>query len=197
MNREILSPEAAAAMFRETGALLEGHFRLTSGLHSSQYMQCARVLQFPSYASRLGEELARRFRSRGVQVVIGPAMGGIIVAQEVARALGGPVRSIFAEREEGKMALRRGFSLQPGEKVLVVEDVITTGGSVKEVIGLVREKGGEVVGVGVLVDRSGGEAKFDLPLEAVLSLKIASYPPDKCPLCAQGLPAVKPGSRQG
>lgn len=183
-------------MFRDSGALLEGHFLLTSGRHSNQYMQCARVLQYPVYASRLGEELARRYRDEKVEVVIGPAMGGIVVAQEVARALGGSVRSLFTEREDGKMALRRGFSLTPGEKVLVVEDVITTGGSVQEVMDLVNQLGGDVVGVGVLVDRSGGEVKFKPRLEAVLTMSIETYPPENCPLCKKGQPAVKPGSRK-
>jgi len=190
-----LTEDEALFMFKESQALLEGHFRLTSGRHSNQYMQCARVLQYPAYASRLGAELARRFREAEVQVVIGPAIGGIVLAQEVARALGGQVRSLFAERENGVMSLRRGFSLEPGERVLVVEDVITTGGSVQEVIELVKNLGGEVVGVGVLVDRSGGQVSFAVPKEAVLTMEIVSYPPEACPLCDQGLPVVKPGSR--
>ncbi|NLC07920.1 MAG: orotate phosphoribosyltransferase [Syntrophomonadaceae bacterium] len=190
-----MTEDEALFMFKESQALLEGHFRLTSGRHSNQYMQCARVLQYPAYASRLGAELARRFREAEVQVVIGPAIGGIVLAQEVARALGGQVRSLFAERENGVMSLRRGFSLEPGERVLVVEDVITTGGSVQEVIELVKNLGGEVVGVGVLVDRSGGQVSFAVPKEAVLTMEIVSYPPEACPLCDQGLPVVKPGSR--
>lgn len=190
-----LTEDEALLMFKDSQALLEGHFRLTSGRHSNQYMQCARVLQYPVYASRLGAELARRFREAEVQVVIGPAMGGIVLAQEVARALGGQVRSLFAERENGVMSLRRGFSLEPGVRVLVVEDVITTGGSVQEVIELVKDLGGEVVGVGVLVDRSGGQVSFAVPKEAVLTMEIVSYPPEACPLCDQGLPLVKPGSR--
>ncbi|NPV91423.1 MAG: orotate phosphoribosyltransferase [Firmicutes bacterium] len=195
MDIKELDQSEAMEMFRDSGALLEGHFLLTSGRHSNQYMQCAKVLQYPGYASRLGEELARRYKDQGVELVIGPAMGGIIVAQEVARALGGKVRSLFAEREGGQMSLRRGFAIEPGEKVLVVEDVITTGGSVQEVVELVRSLGGEVVGVGVLVDRSGGEVKFEPRMEAVLQMHIVSYPPDDCPLCSQGLPAIKPGSR--
>ena len=190
-----LDEEEALFMFRDSQALLEGHFRLTSGRHSNQYMQCARVLQYPKYAARLGAELAQRYQDAGVQVVIGPAMGGIVLAQEVARALGGQVRSLFAERENGAMSLRRGFSLESGEKVLVVEDVVTTGGSVQEVVELVQNLGGDVVGVGVLVDRSGGEVQFGVRKEAVLTMHIVSYPPDDCLLCNQGLPVVKPGSR--
>ncbi len=192
---EPLPEEKALAMFRQSQALLEGHFRLTSGRHSNQYMQCAQVLQYPAYASRLGQELARRFQKEDVQVVIGPAMGGVVLAQEVARALGGSVRSLFAERENGRMALRRGFWLQPGEKVLIVEDVITTGGSVQEVLELVGQLGGKPVGVGVLVDRSGGKVQFPVRKEAVLTLDIIAYTEETCPYCAQGLPIVKPGSR--
>lgn len=191
-----LSEEEALFMFRDSQALLEGHFRLTSGRHSNQYMQCARVLQYPKYAGWLGTELARRYKEAGVQVVIGPAMGGIVLAQEVARALGGQVRSLFAERENDTMSLRRGFYLEPGEKVLVVEDVVTTGGSVQEVVDMVENLGGEVVGVGVLVDRSGGEVQFGVRKEAVLTMNIVTYPANDCPLCNQGLPVVKPGSRK-
>lgn len=180
-------------IFRQSGALLEGHFLLTSGRHSGRYMQCAQVLQYPHLAARLAEELARSFRELGVETVIGPAMGGILVAHEVARALG--VRALFTERENGVMRLRRGFSLAPGEKVLVVEDVITTGGSVREVIAEVREKGAQPLGVGVLVDRSGGKVDFGLPLTAALELEIETYPAEDCPLCRKGSPCVKPGSR--
>jgi len=181
-------------MFMETGALLQGHFLLTSGKHSGQYMQCAQVLQYPRKAARLGRELALKFDGVEVQTVIGPAMGGIIVAHEVGRYLG--VKAIFTERQNGEMALRRGFQLSPGEKVLVVEDVITTGGSVKEVIAIVKEAGAIPVGVGVLVDRSGGKADFGgLLLHSLLQMNIEASEPDNCPLCAQGLPWEKPGSR--
>lgn len=183
----------ALEIFRQSGALLEGHFRLTSGKHSAQYMQCAQVLQHPAFAAELGQELAASFQGQGIQTVIGPAMGGILVAHEVGRALG--TRALFTERENGVMSLRRGFSLEPGEQVLVVEDVITTGGSVKEVIDVVRAQGGIPVGVAVLVDRSGGKVDFGLPLTSVLKLDIQTYEPDACPLCAQGIPAIKPGSR--
>ena len=182
-------------VFKDTGALLEGHFLLTSGKHSSQYMQCAQVLQYPRIAGRFGAELARKFEYLQIETVIGPAMGGIIVAHEVARALG--VKSIFAERQGGEMTLRRGFKLSAGEKVLVVEDVVTTGGSVKEVLNIVREAGAVLVGVGVIVDRSGGQADFGgLPFHSLVQVNIEAYEPDNCPLCAKGLPWEKPGSRE-
>ncbi len=190
----MLTKEQAIEIFTKSKALLTGHFRLTSGRHSSQYMQCAQVLQYPEYASQLCRDLAERFAGMKVDTVIGPALGGIIVAYEVGRAMG--VRTIFTEREQGVMALRRGFIIEPGEKVLVVEDVVTTGGSVKEVIEVVRQKGGEVAGVGVLVDRSNGKVDFGVKTAAVLSMEIQSYDPGDCPLCREGLPVVKPGSRQ-
>jgi len=190
----LLTKEQAIEIFTKSKALLTGHFRLTSGRHSSQYMQCAQVLQYPEYASQLCRDLAERFAGMKVDTVIGPALGGIIVAYEVGRAMG--VRTIFTEREQGVMSLRRGFIIEPGEKVLVVEDVVTTGGSVKEVIEVVRQKGGEVAGVGVLVDRSNGKVDFGVKTEAVLPMEIQSYDPGDCPLCREGLPVVKPGSRQ-
>jgi len=181
-------------IFLDTGALLQGHFLLTSGKHSAQYMQCAQVLQYPRKAAQLGQELAAKFAGTEIDTVIGPAMGGIIVAHEIGRSLG--IKAIFTERQNGEMALRRGFTLSPGEKVLVVEDVITTGGSVKEVIAIVREAGAIPVGVGVLVDRSGGKADFDgLLLHSLLQMDIEAYEADQCPLCAKGLPWEKPGSR--
>jgi orotate phosphoribosyltransferase len=180
-------------IFEKSGALLQGHFRLTSGKHSAQYMQCAQVLQYPHLAAHLGAELAKTWQSQGIETVIGPAMGGIIVAHEVAKALG--VRSLFTERENGKMNLRRDFSLSPGEKVLVVEDVITTGGSVREVLEVVRKLGADPVGVGVLVDRSGGKESFGVPLTSLLQLNIEAFEPDECRLCREGIPCVKPGSR--
>lgn len=189
-----MTRDEAIEVFTESRALLTGHFRLTSGRHSGQYMQCAQVLQYPKYAARLCQDLAEKFDGTKVDVVIGPAMGGIVVSYEVGRVLG--VRSFFTEREQGAMALRRGFTISPGERVLVVEDVVTTGGSVREVIDVVREKGGEVVGVGVLVDRSNGKADFGVKTESVLQMEIESYEPENCPLCEMGLPLVKPGSRQ-
>lgn len=190
----MLTHDEAIEIFTKANALLTGHFRLTSGRHSSKYMQCAQVLQYPQYASVLCESLAEKFKGTEIDLVVGPAMGGIIVAYEVGRALG--VKAFFTERENGAMALRRGFIINPGEKVLVVEDVVTTGGSVKEVIEVVRENGGQVVGVGVLVDRSAGKADFGVPTQSILKLEIESYDPEDCPLCKQGLPVVKPGSRQ-
>lgn len=190
----MLTREEAIEIFTKSNALLNGHFRLTSGRHSSQYMQCAQVLQYPKYASVLCDALGEKFANDGVELVIGPALGGIIVAYEVGRALG--VKTFFTEREEGIMSLRRGFVINPGEKVLVVEDVVTTGGSVKEVIKVVREKGGEVIGVGVLVDRSNGKVDFGVKTESILKMEIESYDPDDCPLCRKGIPVVKPGSRQ-
>ncbi|GAB6181087.1 orotate phosphoribosyltransferase [Desulfotomaculum defluvii] len=181
-------------IFTKTSAMLSGHFLLTSGKHSNRYFQCAQVLQHPQYTQELCRELATKFKNQGVETVIGPAMGGILVSYEVARAMG--VRSLFTERVNGKMALRRNFTIQPGEKVLVVEDVITTGGSVAEVIDVVKSMGGEVVGVGVLVDRSNGKAKLGVRTEALLTVEVETYDPEHCPLCASGMPAVKPGSRQ-
>lgn len=189
----MLSKDEVISIFQNTRAMLTGHFRLTSGRHSDQYFQCALVLQHPNHTETLCRELALRFAGENVSVVIGPAMGGIIVSYEVARALG--VRSMFAERENGVMTLRRGFSIEPGERVLVVEDVITTGGSVREVIKVVRGLGGEVVGAGVLVDRSNGTVDLGVRTEALLTIKVVSYAPEDCPLCKQDIPAVKPGSR--
>ncbi|SDG12437.1 orotate phosphoribosyltransferase [Desulfosporosinus hippei] len=193
-NKMPLTTEEYMDLFRKSEALLEGHFLLTSGKHSAQYMQCAQVLQYPDRAAILAEGLASQFRDMDVQTVIGPATGGILVAHEVAKALG--VRSLFTERENGIMRLRRGFSLSPGERVLVVEDVITTGGSVREVLTVVKEFGATALGVGVLVDRSGGKVDFGLPQCSVIQLNIQAYEAQDCPLCAQGIPAVKPGSRK-
>ena len=192
MNR--LSDDEYLNIFKESKALLEGHFLLTSGKHSGQYMQCAQVLQYPDRAATLAEGLAESFRDANVQTVIGPAVGGILVAHEVGRALG--VRALFTERENGVMRLRRGFAILPGERVLVVEDVITTGGSVREVLDVVREFGAVPVGVGVLVDRSGGKIDFGLPKSSILQLNIQAFDAKECPLCAKGIPAVKPGSRK-
>lgn len=189
-----LSPEQVEFILIESQALLDGHFLLTSGRHSGRYVQCAQVLKYPEQCARLGEAIADGFRDSGVDLVIGPAMGGILIAYEVARSLGTPC--LFAERENGRMALRRGFAIEPGARVLVVEDVITTGGSVREVIELVRSFGGNPVGVGVIVDRSGGRVDFGMPLRALLRLSIETYDAGECPLCAAGTPAVKPGSRK-
>ena len=180
------------AMFRETGALLDGHFRLTSGLHSPQYFQCARVLQYPRYAEALCGRIADHFRPSPIDVVAAPAIGGIVVGQETGRQLG--VRTIFTERKDGVMQLRRGFAIGRGERVLVCEDVITTGGSVGEVIDIVKECGGELVGVGAVVDRSGGKVEFGNSF-AALTMEVVTYPAELCPLCRDGIPVDQPGSR--
>jgi len=188
----MLTQDSILELFRSSGALLEGHFLLTSGRHASRYVQCARVLQYPAYAELLGSQLASRFPSGRVGAVVGPALGGIIVAHEVARALG--ARAIFAERQEGRLTLRRGFTLEAGEVVVVVEDVLTTGGSALETVELARAFGAQVLGVGALVDRSGGRLNLGLPY-ALLSLDIPCYEASDCPLCREGRPLVRPGSR--
>lgn len=181
------------ALYERTGALLRGHFCLTSGLHSDVYLQSALVLQYPVHAEALGRALAEAWRGSGAATVLAPALGGILVAHEVARALG--LRALFTEREQGVMTLRRGFTLRAGEPCLVVEDVITTGGSTREVLACVEAHGARVVGVGALVDRSGGAARFPVPLVALARVNPAAWPPEACPLCRAGTPAVKPGSR--
>ncbi|GAW93929.1 orotate phosphoribosyltransferase [Calderihabitans maritimus] len=190
----MLSQEEILNMFTSCEALLEGHFLLSSGLHSNRYIQCAKVLQYPEYATKLARELAERFLGKGIKAVVGPALGGIIVAHEVARWLN--ARALFTERQDNFMTLRRGFSIGQGEKVLVVEDVITTGGSVQEVIEVVQKSGGKVEGVGVLVDRSGGHVRLDYPVESLLSLTVETFSAEECPLCRAGIPLVKPGSRK-
>ena len=194
-------------LYEKTGALMHGHFRLTSGLHSEVYLQSALVLQYPEHAAALGAALAASFREAGATTVLAPAIGGIVVAHEVARALG--TRALFTERESGRsadapagsadapaiMRLRRGFALTPGERCLVVEDVITTGGSTREVITCVQELGGVVVGVGSLIDRSGGSATFPVPHVALATITATNYSPERCPLCRAGSQAIKPGSR--
>ncbi len=187
-QREILE------IFRETKVLREGHFRLTSGKHSRQYMQCAQVLQYPKFTERLCEDLARRFKGQELHAVVAPAIGGIIIAYEVAKVLG--VRALFTEREDGKMTLRRGFDLEDDENVLVVEDVITTGGSVIEVMDAIRERGANICGVGVLVDRSGGRSHFGVKKEALMTMEIETWEPDDCPLCKEAIPIIRPGSRR-
>jgi orotate phosphoribosyltransferase len=180
-------------LYETTGALMRGHFLLTSGLHSDIYLQSALVLQRPADAEKLGDALAAPFRGDGIQTVLAPAIGGILVSHEVARALG--IRALFTEREGGVMRLRRGFSLAPGERCLVVEDVMTTGGSIREVVTCVEEAGGTVVGVGSLIDRSGGTARFTVKRVALATVKAETWKPEECPLCRGGGRAVKPGSR--
>jgi orotate phosphoribosyltransferase len=180
-------------MFRKSGALLEGHFRLSSGLHSNGYLQSALVLQHPQSAEQLGRAIADQVRELRATVVLSPALGGVVIGQEVGRALG--VRALFAERQDGALMLRRGFMLSESDRVLVVEDVCTTGGSTRETMQVATAAGGQVVGAAAIVDRSGGRATFDVPFQALLNVDLPTYQPDACPLCAQGLPVVKPGSR--
>jgi len=180
-------------IFEHTGALLEGHFQLTSGLHSPRYLQCALVLQYPEHAEFVGRALAARFGDDRVDVVVAPAIGGIIVAHETARAFG--VRALFTEREAGVMTLRRGFRLIRGERVLVVEDVVTTGGSTRETIDAVIDADGVVIGAGSLVDRSGGAVDVGVRRQSLLTLDVPAYEPSECPLCKEGVPQIKPGSR--
>lgn len=180
-------------LFRRSGALLEGHFRLSSGLHSRGYLQCALVLQHPPHAEALGRALGERMRDVRPTVVLSPALGGIVIGHEVGRALG--VRAVFAERQDGVLTLRRGFTLGETDRVLVIEDVLTTGGSTRETMQVARAAGGRVVGAAAIVDRTGGGARFDVPFTALLDIDLPTYQPDGCPLCAQGLPVAKPGSR--
>jgi len=180
-------------LFRKSGALLEGHFRLSSGLHSGGYLQCALVLQYPEHAERLGRAIAEATRAWRPTAVLSPALGGVVIGHEVGRALG--VRALFAERQDGVLTLRRGFVLGEADRVLVVEDVLTTGGSTRETMQVARASGGHVVGAASIVDRSGGTASFEVPFETLLSIDLATYQPDVCPLCASGLAVVKPGSR--
>ncbi len=189
-----MTRERVLEILQEAGVLLEGHFLLTSGRHSDKYMQCARLFQNAKYSEELCSELADLYRDSNVDIVIGPAIGAILISYEVARQLGVP--NIFAERDaDGKMTLRRSFSIEKGQRVLVVEDVVTTGGSVREVVELVKECGGEVVGVGSIIDRTAGKIDFGVPYKAVLPIEVVSYEADECPICKKGIPVVKPGSR--
>lgn len=189
----MLTKKRINEILENSGVLQTGHFLLTSGKHSNKYLQCAKMFQHPDFSAEISKDLAEKFEGYDVDIVIGPAIGGIILAYEVARHL--EVRALFAERENGRMTLRRGFEIMPGSKVLVVEDVITTGGSVKEVVELVRSVGGEVVGVGCVADRSGGKALFDAPFKSIIKIGIDAYEPEECPMCKSGSIPVKPGSR--
>jgi orotate phosphoribosyltransferase len=189
----MLTPEATLKILEDSGALLTGHFLLSSGQHSNRYIQCAQALMVPRYAEALGKSLAAHFSEANIDTVVGPALGGIIIAYEVARALG--VKAIFTEREQGRMVLRRGFKIAPGERVLVVEDVLTTGGSVREVMAVVSEAGGTIAGVGALVNRNPENLALSVSLAALLTIAVTSFDPEKCPLCKEGIPAVKPGSK--
>ena len=188
-----MQPEDIARLFEETGALLSGHFLLSSGLHSERYLQCAKVLQWPDKAGACARALAQKLPASKPDLVISPAIGGIIIGYEVGRAIG--CRSLFAERESGLLRLRRGFEIGPKEKALVVEDVITTGGSTLETMEVVRSHGGVVVGAASLVDRSGGSVSLGVPYHSLWTLSVATYKPEECPLCRMGSKPVKPGSR--
>lgn len=191
----MLTAEEILDLFRRTGALLEGHFLLSSGLHSTCYLQCALVLQYPHEAEALGQALAERYSRERIATVAAPALGGIIIGHEVARALG--ARFIWTERENGMMALRRGFAVQPGERVLIVEDVMTTGGSTRETMDVLRRAGAEVAAAAAIVDRSGGAIDLGVPHQALLTLKIPTFRTDECPACLRQEPLIKPGSRAG
>jgi orotate phosphoribosyltransferase len=191
--RELMTRDELLDLFRRSGALLDGHFRLSSGLHSAGYLQCALVLQHPQHAEALGRAIADRTRELGASVVLSPALGGVVIGHEVGRGLG--VRAIFAERVDRVLALRRGFVIGERDRVLVVEDVLTTGGSTRETIEVAKAAGGQVVGAASLVDRSGGAVRLDVPFSALLEVAVGTHEPGECPLCAMGLPLVKPGSR--
>ncbi len=188
-----MESDAILELFRQSGALLEGHFRLSSGLHSERYLQSALVLQYPEFASHLGAALAARTRHLQPTVVLSPALGGIVIGQEVGRALG--VRAIFAERQDGLLTMRRGFILASTDRVLVVEDVITTGGSTRETIDVAGAAGASVLGACAIIDRGIDPTRLNIPLFALVQLHVPTYRPETCPLCAQGMPVVKPGSR--
>jgi orotate phosphoribosyltransferase len=188
-----MTRDAVLDLFRRSGALLEGHFRLSSGLHSPGYLQSALVLQHPRHAEALGRAIAELTLGWQSNVVLSPALGGIVIGQEVGRGL--DVRAIFAERHEGALTLRRGFTLDAADRVLVIEDVLTTGGSTRETMELARAAGARVVGAAAIVDRSGGSAGLDVPFRALLDMSLPTYRPDACPLCAEGSPVTKPGSR--
>lgn len=180
--------------FEQVGAIRTGHFELTSGLHSGTYIQCAMVLQYPNYAEALGRDLAEMFKDLQISCVVAPAMGGITIGYEVARALG--VRSLWVERDKsGQMALRRGWEIKPAERVLVIEDVWTTGGSTRETIGVVQQEGGLVLAAGALIDRTNGCLDLNVPAHALLTMQVPTYDPADCPLCRSGSSAHKPGSR--
>jgi orotate phosphoribosyltransferase len=188
-----LTHDEVRQLFHQSGALLEGHFRLTSGLHSPGYLQCALVLQDPARAGAIGRAIGDLVRPLGVTVVLSPALGGIVIGHEVGRALG--VRAIFAERQDGRLHLRRGFTLDASDRVLVVEDVVTTGGSTRETLDVARAAGAATVGAAALVDRSSTRTGLGVPFHALLQITLPTYQPDACPLCAQGVPVMKPGSR--
>ena len=189
-----MNAEQVIDQFRTTGALLEGHFQLSSGLHSTVYLQCALVLQFPERAESFGRAIAEKYREQGIQLVASPAIGGIVIGHEVARALG--ARFVWTEREGDQMTLRRGFTVSPGEQTLVVEDVITTGGSTRETIEALKRAGADVVAAASIIDRSAGTADVGVPLTSLAALKVLSVPAAECDACKLGDPVMKPGSRK-
>jgi orotate phosphoribosyltransferase len=180
-------------LFRHSGALLEGHFRLSSGLHSDRYLQSALVLQHPDFAEQLGRALAARLEHLQPTAILSPALGGIVIGQEVGRAM--QIRALFAERQDGALSLRRGFTLSPSDRVVVVEDVITTGGSTRETVAVAEAAGAHVMGVAAIIDRGSDPGRLDMPLQALVRMEVPAYPPESCPLCAKGVPVTKPGSR--
>ena len=189
-----MTEDAVLHLFRESGALLEGHFRLSSGLHSGGYLQCALVLQHPKHAETLGRMLGDQLQLLSATAVLSPALGGLIIGHEVARALG--VRAIFAERQDKVLTLRRGFTLGPEDKVIVIEDVVTTGGSTRETIAVAEQAGAAVIGAGSIIDRSGGNATLGVPFHTLVTLSLPTYDEADCPMCKAGEPITKPGSRR-
>lgn len=191
----MISKDRVLEIFDEAGVLLKGHFILTSGRHSDKYLQCSKIFRNTKYSEQLCGALAQKFAAKNIDVVVGPALGAIQMAYEVSRFL--QCENYFTERQDGKMTLRRGFEIHKGQRVLVVEDVLTTGGTVKEVIEMLRGMGAEIVGVGSIVDRTGGNVDFGVPYQSVIKMDVKSYPADQCPLCKEGkIPAQKPGSRK-
>ena len=188
-----MTQDEILTIFKDSKALLEGHFKLRSGLHSNRFFQAALLLQYPDRAATVCSELAAKFADKEISAVISPAVGGLIVGHEVAKALG--VRAIFADKENDELILKRGFSIEKGERVLVAEDVITRGGRVQQTVDLVRSLGGEVAGIAVIVDRSMGNASFDIPHESLVKLELETYDPEDCPLCKEGLELTRPGSK--
>ncbi len=185
-----MNEEQVVSLLKDSGVIMEGHFLLTSGRHSSKFLQCSQLLQYPENAALIGSLMARPFLDSGVQTVIGPAMGGVILAYEVARSLG--TRAIYSEKQEGKMVLTRGFGINPGEKVLVVEDAVATGGSVQKVLNLLQNLNADIVGVSIIVDRTGGSKLFPVRTESLVNMMIESYAPDNCPLCEKEILLTKP-----
>ena len=185
-----MTREEIMQILEKTGVILNGHFRLTSGRHSDMFLQCSQVMQYPRFAEKICAALAEQWKDAGVELVVGPAMGGVVMAYEVARHLG--VRAIFAEKDNGKMVLKRGFAIRPGENVLLVEDAVSTGGSVNEVAETVAQCGGNIVGIGALVDRTGGKISFGVPFKPLLSVEVNSWAPTECPMCKEGKEVTLP-----